>query len=76
MENERKEVNKNFNRLLDYLNDKTEEPAFNYSRVKRNRLEDYILREKEYYEKIKRKYGRPAEDGVKIEGSDDSDDDE
>lgn len=52
---------------------------FNYSRTKKNRLEDYILREREYYEKIKRKYSRPLDqqDGIKIENqSDDSDDDD
>jgi fructose 1,6-bisphosphatase len=44
--------------LLAYLNDQTEEPAFDYARQKRNRLEDYILRERDYYLKIVRKYGR------------------
>ena len=60
MENERKEVNKNFNRLLMYLDDRTEEPAFDYARQKRNKLEHYLLREKEYYEKIKRRYSKKS----------------
>jgi hypothetical protein len=78
IENEKKEVNRNFNRLLAYLNDQTEEPAFDYARQKKNRLEDYMLRERDYYEKIKRKYGRPQDqiDVKNEERSDDSDEDD
>lgn len=78
IENEKKEISKNFNRLLSYLNDLTEEPAYDYGRQKRNRLEHYMIRERDYWEKIKRKYGKPAELGmVKEEArSDDSDEDD
>lgn len=79
IENERKEINRNFNRLLAYLNDQTEEPAFDYGRQKNNRLEHYMQREKEYYEKIKRKYGRPQDapdPRPEDNRSDDSDEDD
>jgi fructose 1,6-bisphosphatase len=45
----------------------TEEPAFDYARQKRNRLEDYILRERDYYFKIVRKYGRSDQRDAKKE---------
>ena len=56
MENERKEINKQFNRLLAYLDDRTEEPAFDYARQKHNQLSHYMERERDYYEKIKRRF--------------------
>lgn len=38
IENEKKEISKCFNRLLNYLNELTEEPAFDYSHERRYTL--------------------------------------